>query len=621
MRKSKTLASRLAAAGLALALAAGGVVAAVPAYGVTGGNLVISQNDAGSGTLSGDYKAYRLIGGVTDVTGTSTDATQLSYKISSGTVNSAFETQLKSVIETYFGSGITIGEGSDAVKYVLHGANSTATSPKEKDIQTNGASWSTDGTTYANEIMEAITVISDANQAKAFANSLAKALLDANVSATYSAAASNGTATFEAPDQGYYLVLNTSSSLNTTPGEGQKAEAATAAMLVGVDSDGTTVQTKAATPTIDKKVKAREDSSFADFTATDIETDNFTATYQIKGTLPTDIALYSSYKYAFTDTLQAGLTTSKTEVDATGASGWQVSIKYYKGGYGSTAAGDIKDVTQYFTSAVTPGTSNNSVITWTCHAPKGDGSSDYVNDIYKIPGIEVKESGAFVVEYTPIYDSTDIAAIFKAQNDDTLNGSTGAAPQTNTAKITFSNSPYADGEGNTPEDEAKVYSYRLKITKVNGSDEAVTGAKFQITEANGTVIGTEITADSDTGVYTFAGLDSDTLYTLTETTVPNGMKAISPITFKILDDDDGKQVTYVYVTENTDPSNAATWTETSTNKTNSVGTINVKVVNVPGSNMPGTGLGGITVFTVVGCGLAAGAAIVIVRRKKNEQAQ
>lgn len=101
----------------------------------------------------------------------------------------------------------------------------------------------------------------------------------------------------------------------------------------------------------------------------------------------------------------------------------------------------------------------------------------------------------------------------------------------------------------------------------------------------------------DNGKFAIKGLDSDTYY-LEETTPPAGYNALKePV--KIVIDNGGK------VTYGSDNSNASP---------------DVKVLNKTGTELPTTGGVGTTVFYVLGGILAVGAAVLLVTKKRMEQA-
>ena len=189
----------------------------------------------------------------------------------------------------------------------------------------------------------------------------------------------------------------------------------------------------------------------------------------------------------------------------------------------------------------------------------------------------------------------------------------------NTSKVSYgdsSNTKY------TPDSQTKTYTWDVdvfKYTMVDKTETALAGATFTlsknadgsnpialVSEGNnvyrvaktgetGTV--TEITTDA-TGKFTIKGLDADTYY-LTETKAPDGYnKLADPITIVI-----GENGVVNGTTEAPQ------------------GVDEVKVLNNTGAELPSTGGMGTTIFYVLGGVLMAGAAILLVTKKKmsNEQ--
>ena len=109
------------------------------------------------------------------------------------------------------------------------------------------------------------------------------------------------------------------------------------------------------------------------------------------------------------------------------------------------------------------------------------------------------------------------------------------------------------------------------------------------------------------------GLDSVVEYTLTETQVPSGHKAIDPIKFKIAAtvSTEGDEVTAISATETADPSNAATFTVDDA-------TVVATVVNLSGPQMPVTGAAGIAGGIVVGGALIAVSAASLRKKRASE---
>lgn len=129
------------------------------------------------------------------------------------------------------------------------------------------------------------------------------------------------------------------------------------------------------------------------------------------------------------------------------------------------------------------------------------------------------------------------------------NGGLGGNP--NTVTLTYSNNPMSGGTGTSAPDTVKDYTYGLKINKVDlGTEKALEGAKFTIA-AGDTTNGDENSASvkyvnsdgtlSDSkvelptgpdGVITLTGLDAG-VYTVTETSAPDGYTKVEPFTFEI----------------------------------------------------------------------------------------
>lgn len=446
-------------------------------------------------------------------------------------------------------------------------------------LMTDKNDFSADAAVQANEVMDCISAIDKAGKGQEFANALAKAFMTGGKAAK-EATAENGTVKFDGLDTGYYLVM--SDTADAGLGEG---EAMTSAILTTLGADGVTADSKVKVPTLDKLIKDDDGSWDKDFSkAADAELTGgkgaervTTATYRLVGTMPANLTDYKTYKYAFVDKLPTGLTTSVADL-----ANWHVSVK----------AGEA-DVTDRFKATVSD---DGSTVTWTC------------DDVRAIQG--VTKDTAFTLEYTPVYSADAIKAFYDQV-------SSLKTPQVNAAHLEFSNNPYDQGAGttsHTPDEDTRLYSYNLKVNKVDEKKAALTGAKFTLTGADGKTLGRDITA-ADDGTFTFTGLEADVEYTLTETVTPAGMKRIQPVKFTIhaTKSDDGTEVTSITADKGSDPSNAATVAIDDA-------TVGMTVVNLPGSDMPGTGREGIW-MALVGSGLLiAVCGVAITRGAKHDEA-
>lgn len=440
--------------------------------------------------------------------------------------------------------------------------------------------------TQANALTDAIVKIDKDRNAQKFANTLAEKL--GSSAADKTATATNGTLSITGISDGYYLVVSDAAS---KPGA-----AATSAVLVPVHG-ATTGNAKISVPTVDKTVKddggSALDQEFGESADAGLVADQMSKlTFRLEGTVPGNIAEFTSgasgshnYYYAFVDTLPKGFDVTSEEL-----TGWGVQIMC-----------GAHNVTADFTPTVTTDlATHTSTIRWTTADLKG---------VLENAGIVEPDmaSQRIVVTYAPVYDPQDIERLVAYH--ETLD------PHTNTAKIEFSNSPYAEGHGESVPDEAKTYDYSLQIAKIDDKQQALAGAEFTLKVADGMDAGKVVAvATGDTGIFKFAGLESDVVYTLTETKVPAGMKSIDPITFKIqATKDQAGQVTGVSYVEVKDPSNAATWAQAGAANA----FIKLNITNVPGPDLPMTGRAGIIGGVVMGGIVLTVSAAALVRNRRD----
>ena len=410
--------------------------------------------------------------------------------------------------------------------------------------------------------------------------------------ATATVKASDGTATYNGPT-GYYLVVS-------DPDAWDPEAAMTSAMLVTLDGAGTATTAKIQVPTLDKQVKDGDAGNGWDGTWSQLADAGLVdgtptvPTYQLVGTLPSNIGDYDTYQYKFVDTLPTGFDTAN---DGSELATWNVSIKTQDG----------KDLSDAFAATVTTDEkTHTSTVMWAATDLKA---------ALKDAGVADADLATTTVTlvYTPTYDKADLDRLYANQSEL-------GKPQVNSAHIEFSNNPVSggDGLGHTPDHETYLYSFNLQVKKVDDSQEPqpLTGAKFTLTGADGKTLGRDITATDD-GTFTFTGLEADVEYTLTETQTPEGKKAIEPIKFKLKVTKDGatNKVTAVSLADGSesDPSNAATFTVTDA-------TVTATVVNVPGPHLPNTGRAGIAAGVVVGGAIIAVSAVKIVRDRKGSEA-
>ena len=414
-------------------------------------------------------------------------------------------------------------------------------------------------------------------EGRAFANYLA-GIITANPTTTADAA--DGTVTVSNMTTGYYLI--SAAAANTT--------AKTSAILIPAKSGTNQVDLKATQP-VATKTAVENGATGAGATSVDQEISNgkiLPPTYTIQGTVASNIADYSTYPYSIIDTLPKGVVTTTDEV----SKDWNVTITATNG----------STTTPLTTDATTTVSTDGNVITWSFTDLKALLTAANITDA-DLPSTTV------TVTYTPVYDDADLKALYGT--DFSLD-----TPFTNVAQLKFASDPYEGGNGTTtptdpaaPGSQVKAYSYNLKITKQDADTKPVTGSTFQITDADGNVIGNNITA-SDDGTFNFTGLKSGVEYTLTETAVPAGYEKINPITFTIAETKDASgAISGITVTKGSDPSNAGAFVTDGA-------TVNATIVNTAGPIMPGTGQAGMLLAGGAGVAVIAISAIAAARKKK-----
>ena len=492
-------------------------------------------------------------------------------------------------------------DGKDVLSDIQWGSGVTGATVITELNKIEGFSIPTSAT--AADVAKAISdkaYTADSAGAQAVADAINAALTSTTAgTGTIAADATSGTITGLAA--GYYLVKDTAA----VSGEGAQTR-----FILEVVKD-VAVNEKASVPSVEKKVKEKDDNTgvetgWQDAADYDIGDE---IPYQITGTLPSTFADFDKYTtYTFTDTLSAGLTPPATD---------KVTVK----------VGDA-DVTSHFDIAV-----SGQVLTISLK----DGE-----DLKTWTAPALTSASKFVVDYKATL------------NDSAKIGSEG---NPNTVKLTFSNNPNydSDGEtGTTPEDKVIVFTYEIKALKVEPDGDAIdqsaydalndtakadyvkVGDKWQKTKAlagagftlykkvNGeyAAVGEEITGQT---TFTFKGTDAGQ-YKLVETTVPDGYNKANDVEIT---------VTATYDTDSPDPKltsltvspETAGFVVESTSTTTGEGDDAVttttysgdivgKILNQKGSVLPSTGCIGTTIFYILGAILVLGAGIVLVTRRR-----
>ena len=379
-----------------------------------------------------------------------------------------------------------------------------------------------------------------------------------------------GTGTIDLPSAGYYLIKD------VTEVEGEY-DASNLTLLLVSGAETVTPQVKTDIPTLEKKVKDKNDSAgtttdwqdSADYDIGDI------IPYQLTATLG-NVSNFDTYYVEFVDKMDH-LTFNEI-----------TSVK----------VGDETLTAGQYTSSWNPTSKTLKV------------SIDDVKAYHATNGSKI------IVEYTATLDS------------DAIIGSTG---NPNEAYLVFSNNPNGNGKGQTKPDKNIVFTYKVVANKVDQKGVALPGAAFALykklpavptdgsshimegSDAYALVEKLNVRADGtidDATKTSFAweGID-DGEYMIKEIITPAGYNSIEPIKFTVTAD---------HEIESADPKFTSLTGGDDFTGAVSTGTLTTKIENRMGSTLPGTGGIGTTIFYVVGGGLMVAAAILLITKKRME---
>lgn len=425
-------------------------------------------------------------------------------------------------------------------------------------------------TKFGNAADKAKTITTEAD-AKAFAVEVAKYLTDP--------AAGTGTDSITVSGPGYYLIKNTS------VGEGEVFTD----YILRVVGD-VKVNPKSGKPTLDKQIRHNETGVWG------VVGDNQigdTVEFRTLTTVPI-VSGYTQYTYVIHDEMSAGLTSNVRSNE-------DVTIK-------------VNDETvldkNYYTVTVDEVNTNKFTVT--------------VDVLNAIKDGKMVEGNTLYTYYTGILNEKA-----KVYND---------GKQDNKAYLEYSNNPHDHATTNsTPVKVVYDWTFKMGVKKVDGADGTpLTDAKFVLSKNGNCSLGTigddgtpstttdliNLIENSD-GSYTVApagyngsvvnvmtagditinGLDDATVYYLYETKAPAGYNRLTAaVRFEITAtySDAGNNCTSVTATVNNDVQSS----------------VSVNVRNNKGSTLPSTGGIGTTLFYVIGGGLMAVAAVLLVTKKR-----
>lgn len=414
--------------------------------------------------------------------------------------------------------------------------------------------------------------------AKAFAQKVAPYITNP----TLNRAQANGQYVIDGLDAGYYLVKDRDNTL-------QDADDFYTAYMMKVVGD-ITASPKGDKPGFNKQILHNETNEWG------IVGDNQigdTVEFRTITTVP-DTSGYSTYVYKIYDTMSAGLTSNVTSKD-------DITVK-------------VNDTTVLDPSYYTVTANGNSfTVQIDILAAIADGVMAMGDELYTYYTGVVNENAL-------IYDE---------------------GKQENVAYLEYSNNPNGDGTGKTQEKKVYDWTFKMAVNKVNEAGEAITGAKFVLSE-NGNLrvsdmnctnagvptntagliglvkvsdglyrIATEndaastVVYDIDAGSFVIKGLDDATDYYLYETIAPEGYNILTaPVKFTISSD------------YNVDGSLMENYPTVTVDETAASTTLSTDVVNNSGSILPETGGIGTMIFYIGGAILILAAGIIFITRKR-----
>lgn len=476
-------------------------------------------------------------------------------------------------------------------------------------------------------IVDAVEAIATAEAMHHFANELYREILDQEISADESWTGATNTM-----EQAYWLIVD------VTDLDGEKYSNS----LVMVDTVGNsniTINNKPASTTSEKKIDDENDSLvYPSPESEDATSWQEVADYDIGDEVPydinvymaNDIAEYTYYSIVMQDSVEQGLTYLPLTFEIL-VNGVKADIAEK-----SVATADDEFVYEIETDVDSLGvqTAQRLYVYPNYNYTKNDGTPVTANK---------DDGGDFLAMFPTGTPHSQInGAVIKFTYKCLLNENavTGVAGNPNDYTLKFSNNPYSDSFGETPEDTAIVLTYKVIVNKTDAAGNALTGAKFTLykfyAKANETMPEAEALAkgyvhhdaanawgkfeevstvevDAAGTVFGFDGLD-DGYYKLEETEAPLGYNKIEPIEFQI----QANHVKEIGSGAVLDSLSGTTLigSELTFEADTAKGTLTTDVENHAGSELPSTGGMGTTLFYAFGGFMVAAAAVLLVTKKR-----
>lgn len=481
MSMSKNIARLAVTAGLTAALSFGGVMAPVSmAFAESGSNVTFDCGDYAGSTI---YKGIQIFKANVTTTNGTTTASNIDW-----------------------GSP----EVETAVVAAIHEKDSTYTSKNAQDA----ADWLNEHNKDADQT-DSNTRVNSGHVLSVIASKLEKTGDWTKTSA--------GSSSLTGLDAGYWLFLTDTAGKPA----GKSTDAFTSPVYTFIDGiSATTVKPKKSVPTVEKKIlddskvkggNVTDETEWADAADSQIGQD---VNYRLTGTIADNYDSYDSYSYKFMDSLDKGL----DFVDG--------SLSVY-----ALNNGEYTEINPTSYNVDAPSESNQRVLTVNFIGTNGLKSAAAKND----GTLTINAKTKIVVFYKAKLNAK--AVIAGANNK--LEGNP------NTVTLEYSNNPMVAGTGTSAPDTVVDYTYGLKINKVDlGTEKALKGAMFTIAagdttngdensanvkyvNSDGTLSDSKVELSMDSnGVLALTGLDAG-VYTVTETSAPDGYTKVEPFTFEI----------------------------------------------------------------------------------------